>query len=551
MKKLICCMMMLMSLLIFSGAAIAAEYVYSASVEGELSLYISPDDESYIITKIPACSRLKLLETERTWGLVEFNNKAGWINLSFTRTTYSKAAEATGNDSAKSVQVNSKEGNAVLYNVPSDDFRLGSSEKYRIPNSTVLKITRQTASGWGLVSMHGKYAWIKMDETQAYQTQTDADKYGIYYVYVLSDEGKGLELWESERAKNLCAVIPDCIKLTVRETKGNYAYVSYDGINGWINLDYTTQSLANAQSNAGTQVNAEYTVEPKTAEETVDMLSVPSDNPNDGGNIVATLKKGEAVFVLRSTLSGWSLINYDGNLGWIPPESLTLSETIYHEDVTDIYTSPEKGFVATLEGKGLELYSTAQGKLPVAVIPETTEIKVIAEKSGYKYIYCDYAAGWTEDVPVTATYEEALKKYPGEKKEFYVTERETDFMSLPTGNELCGSVVLSVIPEGKYFEVIKTVTTGKTKWLLAQLDGQLGWIRMNHADKAEISIIFVLLIIFAAALLVAIAALLVHIIKKRNKSLENAKKEIDKNEKSIQNESSGTGEESSNVPCER
>ena len=155
---------MLMSFLLFCGAALAAEYVYSASVEGEISLYISPDDESHVITKIPACSRLKLLETERTWGLVEFNNKAGWINLSFTRANYSKAAEATGNDFTKSVQVKAKDTKAVLYNVPSDDIRLGSSEKYSIPNNTVLKITRQTDSGWGLVSMHGKYAWIKMSE---------------------------------------------------------------------------------------------------------------------------------------------------------------------------------------------------------------------------------------------------------------------------------------------------------------------------------------------------------------------------------------------------
>lgn len=547
MKKIICCMVMLMSFILFCSAALAAEHIYSASVEGEISLYISPDDESHVITKIPACSRLKLLETERTWGLVEFNNKAGWINLSFTRANYSKAAEATGNDFTKSVQVKAKDEKVVLYNVPSDDARLGSSEKYSIPNSTVLKITRQTDSGWGLVSMHGKYAWIKMNETAAYQTQSDADKYGIYYVYVLSDGGKGLELWTDAKAKNLCAVIPDCIKLTVRETKGNYAYVSYDGINGWINLKYTTQSLANAQSNAGKQVNAEYTVVPADEADSVDVLSVPSQNPNDGGSVVATLKKDDAVFVLRSTLTGWSLVNCNGILGWIPPENLTPADIVQEDDVTQIYEKAREGYIATVEGKGLEIYSDISEKAAVATIPETTKVKVIAEKNGYKYVYCDYAAGWTKDVPMSESYDEAVQKYPAEKMEFYVTERETELMSMPTASEMFGSVVLSLVPEGKYFEVIRTVTTGKTKWILAEIDSSLGWIRMNHADKAEISVIFVLLIVLAAALLLAIAALIVHIIRKR----KNKKEEVDENEKSLQNENSGTGEESPNVPCER
>lgn len=551
MKKLIYVISMVVLMLLFSGAALAQEYIYSASVEGELSLYISPDEESHVITKIPACSKLKLLDTERTWGLVEFKNKAGWINLSFTRSNYSKAAEATGNDSAKSVQVKADEGKAVLYNVPSEDIRSGSSEKYNIPNDTVLKITRETASGWGLVSMHGKYAWIRMDKTTPYRTETDSAQYGIYYVYVLSDEGKGLELWETEKAKSLCAVIPDCIKLTVRETKGNYAHVSYDGINGWINLSYTTESLANAQSNAGVAVNAEYTVTPKEEADSVDMLSVPSDKPNDGGNVVASLKKGEAVFVLRSTLGGWSLVNHDGNLGWIPPESLTLAEIVQEEDITDIYEAPEEGFVATLEGKGISLYSTAAGSTEVATVPEATKIKIIAEKSGYKYAYCDYAAGWAKDIPMAETYQESLEKYPSGKKEFYVTTRETDFMSLPTGNELCGSTLLAVLPEGQYFEAIKTVTTAKNKWILTEIDGSSGWIRMTHADKAEMSIVIVLLIILAAALILALAALIVHIIRRRKKSLKNTKKEVDENEKSVHAEGSGTGEKSSNVSCER
>jgi hypothetical protein len=82
--------------------------------------------------------------------------------------------------------------------------------------------------------MHGKYAWVKMDEVKSYDTQNDSDKYGIYYVYTLSEKGEGVNLYSDKNGKTLSAVIPDCIKLTVRETHEQYAYVSYNGMNGKI-----------------------------------------------------------------------------------------------------------------------------------------------------------------------------------------------------------------------------------------------------------------------------------------------------------------------------
>ena len=549
MRKTVRILFMLLMLLLFSGAVSAADNLYSVSVEGEISLHISPDDESYVITKIPACSKLKLLETERTWGLVEFENKAGWMNLSFTRSSYSKAAEATGNDSAKSVQVKAEGGRASLYNVPSNDISLGSKVKYNIPNGTILKITRETKSGWGLVSMNGKYAWIKMDETAPHQAEIDVDQYGIYYVYVLSDKGMGLELWDSEKTKNLCAVIPDCIKLTVRETRGNYAYVSYDAINGWIDIRQTTQSLSNAQSNAGVAVNAEYVVAPKEGSETVEVISVPSDKPCDGGNVVASLEQNESVFVLRSTMGGWSLVNCDGTLGWVPPESLVPSEIEAEEDLTEVYKTPEEVYIATVQGEGITLYSDISCKNEVATIPETIKVNIVAERNGCKYVSCAYAAGWVKDVPSVSAYEEALEKYGSEKLEYYVTKRETELMSMPTGNEILGSEILSLIPEGEYFEVLKIAGTAKSKRLLAEIDGKTGWIKMSHADKAKLSMIMILVIVLAFALILAAIAFVIHMIKK--KSFKKIKKEVDKNEERVHIEGSGAGEKSSDVPCER
>ena len=101
MKKLIAFIFTIAALLCFTHTAFAAQTLYAANVEGELSLHISPNEKSYEIATIPACSKLTLLDQDKTWGLVEFNKKSGWVNLSFTRTSYKKAALATGSDSEK------------------------------------------------------------------------------------------------------------------------------------------------------------------------------------------------------------------------------------------------------------------------------------------------------------------------------------------------------------------------------------------------------------------------------------------------------------------
>ena len=247
------------------------------------------------------------------------------------------------------------------------------------------------------------------------------------------------------------------------------------------------------------------------------MLNIPSDNPGDGCVVVSSLANGEAVFVLRATLNGWSLVYHNGNLGWLPPQTTTVAEISIEEEIINIYEAPVKGFIATVKGKGLKLFSDASQEDAVATVPEAVQIKIIAERDGYKYVYSDYAAGWVKDAPMADTYEEALEKYLDEKRIYYVTDRETNLMSLPTGNELCGSIILSVIPEGKYVEAIRTVTTSDSKWLLVKVDGEKGWIKMSHADKAKIPVIITLLIILVIAVVLVIGAVIVRKSRRKNR----------------------------------
>ena len=526
MKKISSAIFMILLMMGVAFSADAADYVYSASVDGMIELRLSPYEESYKITDIPACSKMKLIKTQRTWGLVEFKNKCGWINLSFTRDTYDEAAEATGNDSAKNVKVNSSSDRAVLYNVPSLSEVLGSEQKYLVPNDMVLQIKRETASGWGLVSMNGKYAWIQTKETKRYETEAEkeTEKYGIYYVYVLSDGGRGLELKDAPDGKNLYAVIPDCIKLTVRETKGNYAYVSYDGINGWIDLRYTTQSLSNAQSNAGTLVNIEYEVTPLDGMESQDILSVPSQNEGDGGFVVGSVKKGSAVFVQRSTLSGWCLVNYGGKLGWLPPGSAVPAQT-QQTDIIAPFGEARDGYVNTMESKGMKLYTLPGEEDTVATIPEGVRVKTIAQKDGYEYVCCDYAAGWAKPMQTAATQEEVFASNQLKRKEYYLIDDETMLMSLPTYSAECKSEELLLCTVGTYFEVSKIVSTGKRKWGFTQIDGKKGFINLACAKETTSPFVIGISAVLTIAALAFAAIALKKILKKRKAAAQKAGKD--------------------------
>ncbi len=325
MKKIIVTLFFLITVFCVSTSTFAAECTYTASVNGEVSLYLSPSVDSYEVMTIPACSKVNVLEKSGSWGLIEYDNKIGWINMSYTRSSYKKAAEATGMNSEKLIMVKSKSETTALCDVP-DAVKASHRKGQAVPNGTVLEIYRETATGWGLVVIDEEYTWINLSETVPYIYGIDVKQYEIYYVYTLSSDGKGVPMWETERANKVCAVIPDCTQLTAREKSGEYIYVSYAGMNGWINSKYTEISLFNAQVQSGQEVKMCYTVDSGEPKKEVDLLSVPSYKEKDGANIIDTVPNGTEVFVLRRVRGDWNLVSYNDKLGWIPPNSLKSAE---------------------------------------------------------------------------------------------------------------------------------------------------------------------------------------------------------------------------------
>ena len=65
MKKFIGFITIFITLFLLCGVANAAGLKYASSSEGEINLYMTPSDSGFVITKIPACSELEIIKTER------------------------------------------------------------------------------------------------------------------------------------------------------------------------------------------------------------------------------------------------------------------------------------------------------------------------------------------------------------------------------------------------------------------------------------------------------------------------------------------------------
>ena len=519
MKKILCLIFVLMTLLMMQElSAYAEKAVFGASASGEIYIHISPNKDSYVLEIVPACTQMNLIKKEDTWGLVSINNKTGWVNLSFTRDSYDLAAEATGYDSVKNVATLSHLQKTVLYNLPSADEKAGSKEKYSVPAGTVLKIIRETASGWALVPMNKDYAWVQIENTASYKTETEqqVSDLGIYYVYTLSESKEGTKLYLQNRESSVLRVIPDCTKLTVRESNGDYLYTSYDGNNGWVRASDTTKSLADAQANTGTEVNEEY-----ISEKTADIYNVPSDSEVDGAVVIGSIELGKRIFVQRITFDGWMLINHDGIIGWIPPESAVpiLQEA---DTVVSVFDKFLKGYISGEKNTGAKMYASYDKKEIIVTMPECVEVGIIAEENGCCYVKSDYASGWVDKNYITNDYQTAVSTGLLDEKQEYVTIQKAYFMSLPAEAEMYNSKKLMEVKTGVEFTVIRIVTTDKTQWGYTEINGKKGWINLQSAEKKLSNVknyIYVGALTLLAVLIVAVL-LLIKILKKGKQSDE-------------------------------
>ena len=538
MKKLIYILFCILVISMATATSAYAKKLFVATVDGMLEMYLSPDKDSLKITDIPGSAELNLIKSEGTWGNVVFANKSGWINMSFTRASYKEAAEATGFESLKNVETNSGKNKVDLYTLPSSEIMYGSEIKYSVPDGVVLKVTRETSGGWGLVSMNNEYLWVNLKDTKPYITETEQAivDYELYYIYTFSSDGKGVTLYSEADGKNPLATIADCVKLTVRQTENNYAYVSYNGINGWVNLGNTTKSFSNARTRTGKEVNAEYIIVGESPS-SVDVFNVPSNKIKDGAVAVGSIKAGTQIFVQRCTDDGWMLVNHNGVIGWIQPNSAELKP---NDDLLLIKPLEQKksGYVSTGRENGLPVYPQYNSNTIVARIPECVKVEILAEKDGRQYVYCDYASGWTVPGSLTDSYEKATEVNYIKKPSRYAVRENTTLMRLPMAEILCGNENVITLKKGTELKIIRIVTSGKTKWGLTEVNGKKGWINLGKTRRlySPLEIILFVIGIVLGVGIIAFAIIFAvrkinNIRKKRKKSKEESNDEIAEAEK--------------------
>ena len=548
MRKITGIIFILLILLFVTPSVFARNVMYISSPEGEHALHLSPDESGYRITTVPACTEVEILDESGTWYLVLYNRRSGWINSGFTKSTQKEAALSTGVASEKKVEVKSSTGIANLYSSPSDDENTGSKIKHTVANGMILEIKRETPSGWGLVSENaGKtYAWIKMSDAFECEGSGIAEYPRIEYIYVRSDEGCGVKMWDSPKHHRLLTTVPDCMKLTVREKAENHIYVAYNGINGWIESSSAVSSLSDAMHSTGEGVYLEYVI---SSDEDVNVYTVPSDSVSEGSVLVGTVEDEAVVFVQRRTQSGWYLINGEGTLGWMKSEYASEAGEKSSEHVRLLETG-RKGFVSTEDGEGLQLYATAEDEYETVLVPECVQVKIIAEKGRFVYVENDYASGWAEKGDLSETHENAVESYLLEEKVKYVLNCDCEMMSLPTTSEQCGSEKIRKLKKGTVFEIIKTAETGELEWGLAEVDGMQGWILLGNASRKEVTLNDV----FAIAVIVIGTLTMVYAAAMFNKKVKHKKIKINKREKKVEeNEdvsdgNSRTEEATSDVP---
>ena len=525
MKKLIYILFSLIVIsLFFSVSASAKKLIYAATADDMLELYLSPDKDSLKITDVPGCEELTLIKTEGPWGNVVFANKCGWINTSFTRESYEEAAEATGFESVKNVETNSGKNKVELYTLPSDEIKYGSEKKYSVPDGMILKIVRETHDGWGLVAMGEDYLWVNLEYTKPYITEVEQaiENYELFYVYTFSEEGTGVSLYSDSSGTDVLTTVTDCVKLTVTKTENNHAYVYYNGINGWVCLDDTAKSFSNALANTGKEVKAEYKIVGETSS-SIDIFNVPSNKIKDGAVAVGSVNSGAEIYVHRCTEDGWMLVNHNGKVGWIPPNSTELL-TNDNEHLIKPLERRGAGYVSTGKETGLPIYPQYDNNTIVARIPECVKVEILAEKDGRQYVFCDYASGWTEPGGLVTSYEKALGAKRLKNPVKYKVKENTAMMSLPMAENLCGNENLFSLKKGTELKILRIVTTDKTKWGLAEINGKKGWVNLGKTGRIYSPIEIALMVLGVLAGVGVLAFAIIFTVRKI-KALRKKKKE--------------------------
>lgn len=180
------------------------------------------------------------------------------------------------------------------------NFRTGSATTYDsislISSGTHLKVT-EISGNWGKVLHNGQTGWICLDYAE-YLGNLPVYERGVYTTIADLNHRSGSGISNSSNC-----IIPNGTKLNISEIYDEWGKVIYNGVEGWVSLDYTEYEgqLPSSYSTGKYIVNELINFRTKTE----------SDAPSYG-----LIPSGTVVKVIEVDYN-WGKIEYRGRTAWI------------------------------------------------------------------------------------------------------------------------------------------------------------------------------------------------------------------------------------------
>ena len=328
---------------------------------------------------------------------------------------------------------------------------IGSSRLGIIPEDQQLMIY-ETDGGWGYTSYIGRYGWVALRYTKiqgSYRSVTPDYWFGTAADCKVDGTGnEGLELRTAPTVESSTfGPVPEGAAIQVQAIKGKWAYASYKGNSGWLNITYLK--------------NLTFTAEVFNTENEGLALKTSADI---NSSRITLIPEGTLLKIDR--ISGdWGHTAFNGQSGWV---ALRYTKV----DSSYIARSPEDGFidaasytVVNTDKEGLEFRTAPTVNSPTyGPLPDGSQAEVIAVNGSWAYSYYNGQYGWL--------YTDYL--YNGSfQAKVYNTENEG--LSLKRTADINSDRILT-IPEGQEI----TIDSVSGSWGHTTYNGSQGWVYLKY-----------------------------------------------------------------------
>ena len=342
------------------------------------------------------------------------------------------------------------EGLAVRSNPDPNSELMGG-----FPDGNHLQIKQIADNGWGFISQAGCEGWVNLQWTRVMDACA-VDKPASYIspiqYRVVGTGSEGLELRVAPReVASTWGPVPNGTVVSVQGISGEWAFTSYNGHEGWLNLTYLQINIIQADINVSVY---------ETGSEG---LALKAD-ANVNAARLAMIPEETPLHIDSYTPSGWGALRYtkiNGNITPAIPSYGFINPTFYK-------------VVGNTEDNSLELRTDPTVEsCSFGLVPEDTVVYVEAFVNGWAYFSFNGHKGWGHSSHLVET-----------NVQVKVNGTGTEGLALKAAAD-GGSERYALIPEGTLLEIDK-VSNG---WGHTKYEEQEGWVAVRYTElvsKAEV-----------------------------------------------------------------